>query len=475
MPDARGKIPPVVVIAAASSGSGKTVVSLGVMEALRRRGFKVQPFKAGPDYIDPGLHSALLGRPSYNLDTWMMGVPAVKKTFYGRSASADFSVIEGVMGLFDGMGGHGEVGSTAHLAKVLGAPVIFVVNAEKTARSASAVVAGFAGFDPRVDIRWVVFNRVGSARHSEILRDSIPKRSGVRVLGCIPADAGLELPHRHLGLKAAGDIRKAEWGAFIKRAGALVEEFMDMDGLIHDVQDVHGKRAGGARGNMRGPVLRARPHSSGVRIAVARDEAFSFYYEENLDILRRYGADIAYFSPIRDKTLPKGSTGIYIGGGYPELHAAALAANAGLREEIKRLSAGGIPVFAECGGLMYLGKAVRDLSGRSFPMAGVFPWTSTMGAARKALGYREVDVSTGCPMLRRGGRMRGHEFRYSEIRTPPQGVERVFRVADSAGLGSDEGYVRDNTLATYVHLHFASNAGFARGFVDRCREFIDNR
>ncbi|MBI5810322.1 MAG: cobyrinate a,c-diamide synthase, partial [Deltaproteobacteria bacterium] len=288
------------IIAGTNSGVGKTVITLGIMEALRRRKIAVRPFKAGPDYIDAGLHSALLKRPSYNLDTWMMGAANVKKTFYSEAAAeAGISVIEGVMGLFDGRDGLSDEGSTAHLAKLLNIPVVLVVNAEKTARSAAAVVHGFKGFDRVVDVKWVVFNRVAGVRHSMILKESIKGIRGVKCLGCIPKDGGLALPERHLGLFSRGELKGNVWHDFIKKAGEAIERHLDIEALLKPFL----KRKAKAK---REKARRAPHHGERVRIAVARDIAFSFYYEENLAILRGLGGELIFFSSLRDRRLPDG-------------------------------------------------------------------------------------------------------------------------------------------------------------------------
>ncbi|MBI5561890.1 MAG: cobyrinate a,c-diamide synthase [Deltaproteobacteria bacterium] len=447
---------PGLVIAAPSSGSGKTFVTLGMMEALRRRGKSVAPFKAGPDYIDAGLHAALLGVPSYNLDTWMMGGRAVKKTFASKAGRADMAIVEGVMGLYDGKDGEGEAGSTGHLAKVLNLPVCLVVNAKKMARSAGALVTGFAAFDRAIDLRWVIFNKAGSARHFETLRASIPARLRVRCLGYIPRDAGLAMPERHLGLASSGDMGTEAWRGFIEKAGDAAEKFIDLDVILSALPKTSPRQSEDA------------PVKGRVKLGVALDPAFSFYYQENLDLLRRFGAEPVFFSPIKDNALPDGISGLYLGGGYPELHARPLAANQRMRGAIRRYAELGLPIFAECGGLMYLGEGIEDKKGRAHDMSGVFPWTTRMLDRRASLGYREVEAAKGCPMLPMGGVIRGHEFHYSEMTGRAAGrIRRVFRLTE----GRAEGFVYKNTLATYIHLHFASNPAFAKGFVALCEKW----
>lgn len=441
------------VVAGTSSGSGKTLVSLGMMEALRRRGLLVQPFKAGPDYIDPGLHSLLLNRPSYNLDTWMMGVNGCQKTFNRAAGSSDCAVVEGVMGLFDGRGGATEEGSTVHLSKVLGLPVVLVADAAKAARSMGAVIKGFETFDKDADVRWVIFNRVGSERHEKILRDSV-KGSKIKVLGCIARDADLAMDERHLGLLTAGDVTRKKWDAFIKKAGDTIESSISLDTLLK-----------ASRKTLEVATVKPSKDST-VRVAYALDRAFSFYYQENLDILKAYGAELVPFSPLSDKSLPQGTQFIYIGGGYPELHASALEDNRLLRDEIRRAAERGMPIYAECGGLMYLGKSIEH-GGGSNRMAGVFPWTTRLLPKRKALGYREVALTSACPFLKKG-KIRGHEFHYSEMtgQTMPGTAYRL------SGPGPEEGFVYKNTLVSYIHLHFASNPAFVSGLLEKASKSI---
>lgn len=444
------------------------------MEALKRRGIRLAPFKAGPDFIDPGHHRALLGTPSYNLDAWMMGERAARKTFYAKSSGC-VGVIEGVMGLFDGKGGNtpfngGIEGSTAHLAKVLDIPVLLVVNAEKTAGSVWAVVKGFTELDPGVKLKWVVFNKIASPRHFSMIMASRPHSIKTICLGYVPRDEGMSLPERHLGLVTAGDLRRDAWKRFVKKAGDAVENGVDLNGLLNSLPKLPNPRfehAGAGPGKGRERPRRKKPS---VKIAVASDSAFSFYYEENLDILKGLGAEIKFFSTLKDKKLPEGISGVYIGGGYPELFAKGLEANSEMRREIKKLAQSGMPVYAECGGLMYLGRSIKGLNDKTRKMCGVFPWKARLLDKRKALGYRAVSIKKGCPMLPAGGVLRGHEFHYSELASVPSKIKKTFSFENS-GKKISEGYVFKNTLATYVHAHFASCPGFAKGFVGLCRDY----
>lgn len=458
------------IIAGTTSGAGKTIVTAAILDALRKRGIAVQPFKAGPDYIDPGYHMAIAGCASYNLDTWMMGKENVRRTFERavRESRAQVAVIEGVMGLFDGKDGFREQGSTAHIAKVLKIPVLLVVNAEKSAGSVAATVKGFQSFRPGVDVRWVVFNRAAGERHYEMLKQALKDNKGVRVIGYLPRDPCLSVPERHLGLFMQRDLPGAEWKGFRKKLGFLAERHIDLSGLLRSVP---------AAKPIKNPPTRREPsrrQKDRVRLAVALDSAFCFYYEENLDILKTEGADIEYFSPMKDRSLPDKTCGVYLGGGYPETHLKALSGNSRMRDAIRNAACSGMPIYAECGGLMYLGKAIKDLSGKAFPMAGVFPWTSVMSAKEKTLGYRDVLAGRGCPFLGKGGRIRGHEYHYSKIvLSPCRRLKRVLKVNPSftSKTPQTEGYLFKKTLASYIHLHFASNPGFAKGIVSACRAY----
>jgi cobyrinic acid a,c-diamide synthase len=447
------------IIAAPKSGAGKTTVTLALMAALRRAGVKVQPFKTGPDYIDPSLHNLVCRRSSYNLDTWMMGIDGVRKSFARAMVGADVGVVEGVMGLFDGKSGVVEDGSTAHLAKTLGLPVVLVVDASAMAGSVAPLVKGFKDFDKQVNIAGVILNRVGSSNHYKILKDALSKIK-VKVFGYIPRSAELVLPDRHLGLVTGVELRGSkEWRVFIKTATRLIGEHIDIGKLL--------KAAKSPKSTVNKDILvQAEVLSNHSVIAVARDRAFCFYYDENLDMLRDLGARLRFFSPLEDATLPKGTRGIYLGGGYPELHAKALAANASMKAEVKAFALAGRPVYAECGGLMFLGRRLKDLTGKHYDMAGVFPWTSRMLKRRKRLGYREIVMKQGSPFLKKGGVIRGHEYHYSELRTRAK-VETVYKIGKGVAAIS-EGFLFKQTLASYVHLHFASNPDFALGFVKAC-------
>jgi cobyrinic acid a,c-diamide synthase len=450
-----------IVIAAPMSGSGKTTVTLGLMEALKRRGLAVAPFKVGPDFIDPGWHRAVTGRPSVNLDGWMCPEGFVRDTFALHAEGCDIAVIEGVMGLFDGIGASSGAGSTAQVAGILDAPVVLVVDAKSQARSAAALVLGFARFDPGIRLAGVIFNNVGSDNHARILREAVASAvPEVRVLGCIPRDERLRIPSRHLGLVTAGEDPLPD--DFRDRLASTIGVHVDLEGILSlggqvstfDEHVVKCRDLTPARGGDTGG-------GAHVRIAVARDEAFCFMYQDNLRLLREVGAELVEFSPLADASLPEGIGGIYLPGGYPELFADPLAANRGITQGISEAVEAGTPVYAECGGFIYL----------TLGYAGIFPVTTRMLPRRKALGYREVELTADSPMGRKGAVARGHEFHYSEMDEMPAEVERIYQVRKNGNDLGMEGYRYRNCLASYIHLHFGSCPEMAEAFVNSCRRF----
>jgi cobyrinic acid a,c-diamide synthase len=451
-----------LVIAGTQSGVGKTTVTLGLLAVLRRRGLVVQPFKVGPDFIDPGHHTRAAGRVSRNLDGWMLSRETNEALFRRQVRDADVAVVEGVMGLFDGYDGLSEAGSTAQMAKWLGLPVLLVVDARAMARSAAALVHGFASFDPELTLAGVIFNRIGSATHLDYLQQALSSLKGVRCFGGLPRDQELAIPERHLGLATAEDHPLED--AYLNHLADWLESHLDLDGLLEalPVLELPGEQA-------------PKAASPTVRLGVARDRAFCFYYPENLELLADSGAELVPFSPLNDRELPTGLHGIYLGGGYPELYAAQLAANSGMRQAVKECATAGLPIYAECGGLMYLARDIRDLEGQAHSMTGVFPFTVRMLPRLKALGYREVTLAAAGLLGPAGTRARGHEFHYSEMVGEPIGVPRIYRLTSrKGGEPVAEGYCEHNVLASYVHLHFGSNPDVARSLVASCQGYKDN-
>ncbi|BBL81133.1 hydrogenobyrinate a,c-diamide synthase [Rubrobacter xylanophilus] len=436
---------PRFVVAGTHSGVGKTTVSSGIMAALAARGFRVAPFKVGPDFIDPSYHALAAGRPGRNLDPFLCGEDLIGPLFSHGARGADVAVIEGVMGLFDGKSGGGDFASTAHVARLLGAPVLLVVDASAMARSAAAVVHGYASFDPRVRVGGVILNRVGSEAHERMLREAV-EPLGVPVLGVLRRDAGLAAPERHLGLIPAAE-RRREAQRTLSRLGASVARGIDLEGILRLARSA-------------GP-LEAEPWSPeapepvpGVRVAVASGPAFSFLYRENLELLRGAGAEVLFFDPAADEGLPEGADALYLGGGFPEAYAAELSENRPLREAVRRFAAEERPVVAECGGLLYL---VRSLDGRE--MCGVLDAGARM-TDRLTLGYREARALTASLLAGAGEEVRGHEFHYSVVE-PPAGESPAW---DLAGRGP-EGFVAGGVHASYLHLHWAARPEMPRRLV----------
>ncbi|WP_061292697.1 cobyrinate a,c-diamide synthase [Herbidospora cretacea] len=429
-----------LVIAAPSSGAGKTTVATGLMAALVKAGLSVSPHKAGPDYIDPGYHALATGRPGRNLDPFLTGEDLVAPLFLHGAADADIAVVEGVMGLFDGL--PDGYASTAHVARLIDAPVVLVVDATGQGQSVAALVHGFAGFDTRVRIGGVILNRVGSDRHEEVCRAALD-HSGVPVLGVIRRTPGIETPSRHLGLIPVAERRREAVEA-VERLGDLVTEGCDLHALVRLAHTA--------------PELPADPWSPGesstpsTTVAVAGGPAFTFGYAEQAELLRAAGAEVVPFDPLRDERLPEGAGGLILPGGFPEMHVHELAANDRLKGEI---AAFGGPILAECGGLLYL---ARELDGH--PMVGRIDAEAEM-SPKLTLGYRDAVVTRDTVIGRAGERVRGHEFHRTVTELPG---ERVYR-----WRGGADGYAAGRILASYLHLHWAGTPEAATRFVKECR------
>lgn len=454
----------VMVIAGTHSGVGKTTVALGIMAALKRRGLSVQPFKVGPDFIDPGHHERICQAASRNLDGWMAGRAATISSFAEHSCGRDVAVIEGVMGLFDGLRESGGDGSTAQIARWLKAAVILVMDARGMSGSAAALVYGFQHYDRRVHMAGVIINRAGSIDHYQWLKTIIEKKCRLPVIGHLPTDSALGIPERHLGLVSAQELvvnRK-----IIERLGVLFERFLDLDLLLR-ISSPREKRS------PRSPARNAafRRAAPAVKIGIARDEAFFFYYQDNLDLLRQMGAQLVYFSPLHDAALPGQLDGVYIGGGYPELYARALEANSSMRGELRRFAESGGVIYAECGGLMYLGKSIRTFDNALHAMVGIFPFTAVMQQRLTHLGYYTVRALRSTILARRGERARGHQFRYSRLTGSGASAGNALSIRRGRdGTTHRDGFIYKNVLAQYVHIHFASNRSYARRFVASCHE-----
>jgi cobyrinic acid a,c-diamide synthase len=450
---------PRVVIAATGSGAGKTTATVAILAALRARGMRVAAFKCGPDYLDPTYHARVLGVPSQNLDAWMMGRDAVLATVERGAAGADIAVIEGMMGLFDGAAPDRDEGSTAEIAKWLDAPVLLVLDASGIARTVAAVAAGFAQFDPALRLGALLCNRVGGKGHLDLLRAARPQAP---IVGGLPDSKELTFPERHLGLFSADRANLPD--AVFDGWARLAADWIDLDALVALARSapllaVEAASRGGTR-----------PARTRARIGIAYDDAFHFYYEDNLRRLEEAGAELLRFSPVRDAKLPD-AEGLYFGGGYPEAHAAALSENSAMLAALRHFAGAGAPIYAECGGLMYLCEGIRTPDGRTWPMAGLIPGIAAMSDRLQALGYVEVETRSPTILGPAGLRLRGHQFRYSTMEPTARvaSVARVYTVTPRWGGGAfEEGYAAGSVLASYVHAHWASNPAAASGFVESC-------
>ncbi len=442
------------VVAGPASGVGKTTVTLALMAALRKRGMQVQPFKCGPDFIDAGHHTRACGRASRNLDGWMLSSDKNRDIFCRSAVGADVCIVEGVMGLFDGASGKSDVGSTAEMAKLLGLPVVLVVDASSVARSVAALVHGFETFDAGVKVLGVIFNKVAGPTHYALLRDAVESACGAAPLGYLPRDQRIQIPERYLGLFTAGEDLLPD--SSLALLAGIAEEHIDLEKLLgsaarFDVQSTAGESA----------LTNAR-----VRVGVARDRAFCFYYEDNLDALRAAGAEIVEFSPMKDAALPVSLNALYFGGGYPELYAEQLSANEEMIAAVKHFADEGGAIYAECGGLMFLANKILTRDGKGFPMAGILPLSVQMTDRLVNFGYAEVCLTADSLWGAAGTHARGHSFHCSTI-TDSGPMDQSYRVSYTLARREEaEGFHIKNVLASYIHLHFLSCPALAATFVE---------
>ncbi len=441
--------PPAFIISGTSSGSGKTTIALGLMAAFRARGLAVQPFKCGPDFIDPGLHQLVTGTASRNLDLWMCGEEFSRSTFWRNSCGADIAIIEGVMGMFDG-----GLSSSGMLAKTLGLPGILVLDVRSMAESAAAIVKGFETYMPEASPKGVILNRIAGDRHLQLVKDAITEHCQAEVLGYLPRTLEFSIPSRHLGLLTGDEAPLSP--AALQLLADTVARHIDLDKILSlctPIADISRAAA---------PAL---PKVL-CRIGVARDKAFCFYYEDNFDLLRDAGAELVFFSPVKDQALPENLDALYLGGGYPELYAERLSGNLAMRTAVRRWIEGDGPVYAECGGFMYLTEGIVDNEGAFHPMVGAFPVKARMQEKRASLGYREVRTTGRSCFGPVGTVLRGHEFHYSHIDPMPDHIARIYEVHN----GTREGYAYRKVLGGYMHLHFGFSPQVVAEFINFCRE-----
>ncbi|MBF2362450.1 cobyrinate a,c-diamide synthase [Listeria marthii] len=436
-----------ILIAAASSGAGKTTVTLGIMHALKKRGLRVQPFKVGPDYIDTNYHQAITGVASINLDSFLIDDDAMLAALFQKHGeSADISVIEGVMGLFDGLGIDRDNASTSFIAKCTKTPVILVVDGKAISTSAAAIVDGFNRFDPELEIAGVIINRVASENHFSLIKGAIERYTDVPVLGYLPKNAAVALPERHLGLVPQEEMTELE--AKWELLGDLIAEHVDLERLLEI-----SKASEELVGESLDIVL---PDFSGLRVAYALDAAFHFYYQDNLELIRSTGATLIPFSPLEDMEVPEADF-IYIGGGFPEVFAERLAKNSTMRESILAEHEKGIPIYAECGGLMYLGSAL-EMDDTQYEMVGVFSGISKMTTRLRKFGYCTATPNTETLIGKKGSAIRGHEFHHSVFETTETPCLELSKKRDGEIVKEwHGGYQKGNTFASYLHIHFYQN------------------
>jgi cobyrinic acid a,c-diamide synthase len=451
-----------LVIAGTGSGVGKTTLTIGLMSAFKKKGLVVQGFKCGPDYIDPTYHTAVTGRPSRNLDSWMLNHELVKEIAVRGSEDADISIIEGVMGFYDGKNPTSNAGTTAEISVITKSPVVLVVNCASMARSAAAIVKGFQTFSDDVNIVAAIANRVGSEGHYLLVKAAVEQECQIPVVGYLKRDDELTIPERHLGLVPS--IERGELEPFFEKLGDLVLETIDVDRLYKLAE---------------APDLVVQEHQLGmskvkdVRLAIARDAAFNFYYQENLELLKSYGAELVEFSPLKGESLPEKVDGLYLGGGFPEEFAQELSELDGVKQSIKHAIENGLPTLAECGGFMYLTDAIETTEGKSYPMVGLIHGVVQMHKKLAALGYREITGQEGNKLFQGNQGAKGHEFHYSTFH-PTTKLSPAYQTKGMRGT-KKEGFLTRNLVAGYTHLHFGSCPELVENWISLCREHKESK
>ncbi|MGG7619164.1 cobyrinate a,c-diamide synthase [Bacillus coreaensis] len=445
-----------LVIAGTGSGVGKTTLTIGLMSAFKKKGLVVQGFKCGPDYIDPTYHTAVTGRPSRNLDSWMLNHELVKEIAVRGSKGADISIIEGVMGFYDGKSPTSNDGTTAEISVITKSPVVLVVNCASMARSAAAIVKGFQAFSDDVNIVAVIANRVGSVGHYKLVKAAVEQECGIPVIGYLKREDELTIPERHLGLIPS--IERGELEPFFQKLGDFVLETIDVDKLyelaLAPELVLQEEQLG-------------RTKAKDIRIAIARDAAFNFYYQENLELLESYGAELVEFSPLKGESLPEQIDGLYLGGGFPEEFAQELTELEEVKYSIKHAIENGLPTLAECGGFMYLTDAIETTEGESFPMVGLIPGVVKMHKNLAALGYREITGEEGNFLFQGDLGAKGHEFHYSTFH-PTSKLPPAYQTKGMRGM-KKEGFLTRNLVAGYTHLHFGSCTELVENWISQCR------
>ncbi len=461
-----------IILAGDRSGTGKTTLTLALLAALKERGDRTQSFKVGPDYIDPMFHTAITGRPSYNLDPVLTSEAYVQQSFDIHRSGADQAVVEGVMGLFDGATGTNDTASTAHIARLLGLPVVLAVDCGRMARSLAALVQGYRHFDRRVSVAGVVLNRVGSDRHLQLLSEALAAVD-MPILGVFRREKDIQLPSRHLGLVPTGEVDGfKQIAARLAEIGERCFDWEQLQPLLNvKTERTVSAHASHAHTSIADSAV-VKPQK--VRMAIAYDAAFNFYYPDNFEALESQGADLIFWSPLAGKPPPK-ADGLYFGGGFPEVFAERLSQNKTVKVAIRQAIAQGTPTYAECGGLMYLSQTLIDLQGKAWPMVNVIPQTVEMGP-KLSLGYRQATALIAGPLLSKEQTVTGHEFHKSSVVEPiTQPVYKSQRYWGETGEIQQEGYHQPNLHASYIHLHWGHRPDIAQRFVQQCNAFRTNR
>jgi cobyrinic acid a,c-diamide synthase len=455
--------PPTLIIAGTTSGVGKTTISLAIMYALKyKKGFSVQPFKIGPDFIDPSYHKIITGRESHTLDAWMMGNKGIISTLQSTAIDVDVAIIEGVMGLFDGLSGKSDFASTAYVAKILNTPVILVIDAAKAARSIAAMAFGYLHFDRRLKISGIILNNVSGPKHARYITEACKSKIKVPILGIVQRDNELRMDERHLGLIPTDELDYTKKSKIMKVAKKVSEEIY-YDKIVSLFKLKKSK--------FTEIVKKSEPSISKLKIGVALDNSFNFYYNENLNSLRNLGAEITFFSPLNDSHIPNDVSGLMLGGGFPEVMADKLHSNQSMRRSIKIAVEQGMPIYGECGGLMYLTKSIagyRDFK-KPFKMVGVIDANIIM-TGRLTLNYTQADMTSN--LFGNIQNIRGHEFHYSKIENIPQDSKYVYNLKRGSGIdgGKHDGVLIYNSIASYMHLHFYDTR-FPNKWIKFCIDF----
>lgn len=454
---------PRILIAGIHSGVGKTTIATGLMGALKEMGLRVQGFKVGPDYIDPSYHNEVTGGRSENLDSWMVPHDQVLEVFNRATIGADIAVIEGVMGLYDSVNGLDDSGSSAEIAKILKCPVILIIDAHGMARTAGATALGFKNFDAKVNLAGVIVNRIGSKNHALWCKQAIEKAAGIPVVGALPSNSELKLQERHLGLIPT--VETKTFNPLLAKITQFIKSNIDVKAVIEIAKSAPKQQ------NVAKPIYPKSNLPKKVIIGVALDEAFNFYYPSNLSLLEAYGAEIKHFSPIHDQELPHNVNGLYIGGGFPEMLPNQLEANQKMQSLIRKAADAGMPIYAECGGLMYLTDSIADFDGNTFAMVGLLQGKTLM-TNKTLLNYTITQTSKNNILTTEGSILKGHEFHRSKIIDIPSDAQFAYRMNRGEGITEkQDGWIKNNTLASYMHVPFIQDKQLALNFINSCEKF----